>query len=287
MEFTNVKAFAEASTDLHDAIKEYAAERIKERKGIVCFTQRPKREMEVLIDKAFAAEVSRLSGVELPNLEKKSDVLTFAGLTSVKEMAEITRNVMIDAIIPDYLIDSPLNYIADIQYADYGDSIKFELKSNQLLTVSKAGNRQRNTNVQKTYSTDVTMSGENHEITVQTDLYQILVGRSHIAEDVVKAVEALEADMLYSAYDAFIAAMGTLTGSALEVANYSQDSLIHLCEVVGAWNGGAKPIILGTPIALSKVVPANTNYRYFLDSDYVKMGHVNTFFTKIYLSNAA
>jgi hypothetical protein len=46
--------------------------------------------------------------------------------------------------------------------------------------------------------------------------------------------------------------------------------------MVGAYNMGAKPIIVGTQLALSKIMPNDANYRYLLDSDYVKVGYVKT-----------
>lgn len=282
MEFLNVKAFASESDetrDLCEAIKKYSAEVIKERKGINAFADHTKDEMKTLINKQFAAVVAKKSGLALPSENAtKMEIQRYAELPMVKAFAEQTRNIMIDAIIPDLLIESPLQYIADIQFADLGDTVKFDIKSNQLLTVSKAGNRQRNTNVQKTFMSDVTLSGEAREITLQTNLYDILVGRSFIAEEIMKAGLAIENDMLDSAYDAFVAAMNALTGSALAVANYSEKSLITLCEKIGAYNN-ATPIILGTPVALKNLLPDNTNYRYFLDSNYVKLGHVNTFNT--------
>lgn len=280
MEFNNVIMFSEQSKDLYDAMKEFAAETLKDgRKG------QPSVEKKKLINKAFAAEISRLSGMELPT--NKTELARFAMKQSVQEFADETRDVMIDAILPDVLMQSPLQYIADIQYADYGDTIKFTIKSNQLLTVSKAGNRKRRTNVQKTYANDVTMSGENHMITTQTTLYDILIGRSYIAEEVMKAALAIETDMLFSAYDAFTASANALTGS-LAVANYSDNALVKLCERVQAYNGGAKPIIIGTPIALNAVLPTtDQNYRYMLDSEYVKLGHVQTFRGKIYFKSIA
>lgn len=288
MEFLNVKAFSaesDANKDLVEAVKKYAAECIKERRGIACFTEVPKKEQESLINKAFADVIEKKSGYK-PQGDSRMDLMNYSQIDTVKTFAEQTRNALIDAIIPDILIDSPLQYVAQLEMADLGDTIKFDMKSNQLLTVSKAGNRQRNTNVQKTFATDVSMSGETYEVSLITNLYEILVGRSFIAQDIMKAGFAIERMMLDTAYGAFLEAMNELDGSALCVANYSEKALIHLCEVIGAWNN-ATPIILGTPIALKGVLPDNTNFRYFLDSDYVRMGHINTFNTKICLSRIA
>ena len=253
MEFMNVKQFStenDVQRDLIESVKKYAAERIKERKGINAFADHTKEEMKSLINKAFAEVVSQKSGIALPaEGATKMEVQRYSELPMVKAFAEQTRNILIDAIIPDFLIESPLQYIADVQMADLGDTIKFDIHNNQLLTVSKAGNRQRNTNVQKTFDTDVTMSGENHEVTLATNLYDVLVGRTFIAEEIMKAALAIENDMLDSAYDAFLAAMNDLDGTALCVANYTERALIHLCEIIGAYNN-ATPIIIGTPLAL-------------------------------------
>ena len=249
MEFMNVKQFSAESDicrDLTESVKKYAAETIKERKGVACFGEHTKAEMKELINKAFAECVAEKSGFALPKEgASKMELKRYSENPVTKTFAEQTRNILIDAII----IESPLQYIADVQMADLGDTIKFDIHNNQLLTVSKAGNRQRNTNVQKTFDTDVTMSGENHEVTLQTDLYDILVGRTFIAEEIMKAALAIENDMLDSAYDAFIAAMNDLDGTELVVANYTERALIHLCEVIGSYNN-ATPIIIGTPLAL-------------------------------------
>lgn len=276
MEFNSVIAFSEQSKDLYDGMKAFAREVLNENKGLKAFESRSREDSAKLLNKAFAAELSRLSGMEIPSEKDKTAMARFAMKTSVQEFAEETRDVLIDAILPDILNDSILKYIADIKYADYGDTIKFTIKSNQLLTVSKAGNRKRRTNVQKTYISDVTMSGENHMVTVGTNLYEILIGQSFLAEEVMKAALAIETDMLYTAYDAFTGAADSLTG-VLSVTNYSEASLIKLCERVRAYNGGAKPIVVGTPLALATILPANTNYRYSFDSEYVKVGYLQNF----------
>ena len=50
-----------------------------------------------------------------------------------------------------------------------------------------------------------------------------------------------------------------------------------MCEKVTAYNQGRKAVILGTPVALKAVLPTNANYRYLLDDEYVKLGHLMSF----------
>ena len=284
MEFMNVKQFSAESDickDLTESVKKYAAETIKERKGVACFSEgHTKAEMKELINKAFAECVAEKSGFALPKEgASKMEIQRYSENPLVKTFAEQTRNILIDAIIPDFIIESPLQYIADVQMADLGDTIKFDIKSNSLFTVSKAGNRQRTTNQQKTFRTTVTMTGDNHEITVGTTLFEVLTGQSYLAEEVMKVARSIETAMLFDAYDAFTAEMGTLSGN-LQVQNYSEKSLISLCETVTAYNQGRKAVILGTPVALKAVLPAVSGaYRYILDDEYVKMGHLPVFNT--------
>ena len=277
MEFANVKAFAEVSKDLYDAMKEFSLNYNLERKGMKAFSNHSREEMNKCINKAFALEIERQSGMTLPSdMNNKTEVKRYAMNPMVKFYANQIQDVMIDMILPETLMTGSLKYFADMKFADLGDSIKFDIKSNSLFTVSKAGNRQRTTNQQKTFRTTVTMTGDNHEITVGTTLFEMLTGQSYLAEEIMKVARSIETAMLFEAYDAFTVEMNALTGN-LAVANYTENALISLCETITAYNQGKKAIILGTPVALKSVLPQNQNYRYLLDDEYVKIGHLATF----------
>ena len=276
MEFANVKAFAEMSKDLSEAMKAYASNYNLQRKGLKAFADHSEEEQKKLINKAFAIEVAKQSGMELPDLNNKTEVRRYAMNPMVRFFANQIQDVMIDMILPETLMTGSLKYFADMKFADLGDTIKFDIKSNSLFTVSKAGNRQRTTNQQKTFRTTVTMAGVNHEITVGTTLFEILTGQAYLAEEVMKVARSIETAMLFDAYDAFTTEMNGLTGK-LAVANYSEESLITLLETITAYNQGRKAVVIGTPLALKAVLPTNTNYRYLLDDEYVKLGHLQTF----------
>ena len=276
MEFANVKAFAEMSKDLSEAMKAYALNYNLQRKGLKAFADHSEDEQKKLINKAFAMEVAKQSGMELPDLNNKTEVRRYAMNPMVRFFANQIQDVMIDMILPETLMTGSLKYFADMKFADLGDTIKFDIKSNSLFTVSKAGNRQRTTNQQKTFRTTVTMAGVNHEITVGTTLFEILTGQAYLAEEVMKVARSIETTMLFESYDAFTTEANALTGN-LAVANYDESSLITLCETVTAYNQGRKAVIIGTPVALKDVLPHNGNYRYLLEDDYVRLGHLATF----------
>jgi hypothetical protein len=277
IEFSNVKAFSATSKDLCEAMKEFARENIAERKKIPAFQKHSREEMNKLINKEFALEVVKQTGFDASRFgEGKEAMRKFSNMTIVREFANSIQDNLIDLIIPDILMSGALPYIADIKFADLGDSIKFDIKSNQIFTVSKAGYRKRRTDLQKSFKTTVTMVGENHEITIGADLFEIMTGQADVAEDIMRATLAMEASMMFDAYDAFTTSANALTGN-LAVANYDEKSLIKLCETVTEYNGGRKAVIFGTPGALKTILPANQNYRYLLSDDYVRLGSLQVF----------
>jgi hypothetical protein len=277
--FENVKAFSaiDANKDLCDAMREYAKNYIAERKGDVkAFSAHSKEEMEALVTKEFMSRVSAMSGVEVAVTGNKTNAQRLANNIIVKQYANEIRDIMVDMVLPDILDHGALRYIAKIDYADLGDSIDYTIKNNRLFTVSKAGYRKAHGRLQKQYETCVTMTGENHEITVGDDLYNILTGSANIAEAVMKAGLSIEYAMLVDVIKAFEGAMANLSGS-LAVANYDEKQAITLAETITAYNQGRKAIFIGTPVALKGILPSGGAYRYLLDDEYVKLGHLQRF----------
>lgn len=274
-EFNSVVKFAETAPELYEAMKIYFHNEMAEA-GVKGFSSanESKDVMEKAINKAYFEEIQRRSGYTLDNFD--GDMRRFSNSVIVKQFANDIRDYMIDMVLPETLLNGILPYFADFRFADLGDSMSFDIENNALYTVSKAGYRLRTTNMQKLYGTTVTLVPENRMLTVGTDLFEYLTGRASIAKDVMKAARSIETAMLFDAYDAFNTAMEGVTG-ALTLTNYSERGLMTLCEIVSAYNQGRKAIIMGTPVALKSVLPSNTNYRYLLESDYVRLGHVLTF----------
>ena len=276
VEYTRIAKFAQNSPDLYKAMKIYGENALAERgvKGKK-FAEDSKDDMEKAINKEFMSELCRRTGMT-PDENFDGSLRRFANNPNVAKMADDIRDYMIDMLLPETLLNGSLRYFADFRFADLGDSMSFDIQNNALYNVSKAGYRKRGTNMQKLFDTTVTLAPINREITVGTDLFEILTGRVSIAKEVMKAVRSIETAMMFDAYDAFATATGNLSGN-LAVANYSEASLISLCETVTAYNQGRKAVIIGTPVALKSVLPTNSNYRYLLDDEYVRLGHLQTF----------
>lgn len=203
----------------------------------------------------------------------------YCGFTDVSEAAFSVLAVLTDMIIPNSLL-TQLAPIAEFHNMAWGDTLKIQLKPRDLFMPSKIGRGKRLGNVRRMYDGEVTIPTYLRETTVGIDYYDILTGKYSLAEYVAKASAGMEAQIRYDVWDAFGTAVGALdsSGSAqLVYTGYTQDTLVALAEKIGAWNN-SPAIILGTKTACSKILPASTNYRFDLESSYVKEGSVRDFF---------
>lgn len=225
----------------------------------------------------FSDEIERLSGKKQSDV---NDLAQYCNFSDVKEAAFAVVGMLTDLIIPDTLIKD-LGMIAEIKNGGWGDSLKVDLKPRDLFVVSKGGRNRRTYDITRQFKGEKTIVPETRGITVGVSLYDVLKGTYSLAEFVAKAALSMETQMKYDIYDAFAAAMNNLPNSAgagqLRISGFSQDTAIALAQKVQAWNGGAKPIFLGTKLALSKILPASTNARILLGDEYVKVGYMREF----------
>lgn len=273
-ELNSVKAFAEQSNELYTSFKDYRDHWLSVNRKVKgkAFADKSLDDKDKVITKLFADEVEKRSGVAREGMDERH----YANNPMVKFYAESIIDTMIDMIIPDVL-NTSVGLIAEIQYLDWGDTGKFEIKNSGLFNVSKAGYRNRDTLMQRLDDQTVTLVPENHQVTTYVTMYDILAGRKTIGEYVMKVAVSIEAEMLNEIWSAFNTALSsTSLPSALAVTNYAEKSAISLAQKVQAYNR-ATPIFVGTAVALKDLLPSNLNFRYFLDDDYFKMGAVPTF----------
>jgi hypothetical protein len=232
-------------------------------------------EKEVQMNEALRKEVARVSGVSFdPAIPMEQWAMN--PLVSWASFAVVSA--LVDMVLPDSLIDS-IGLYTDVINIGWGDSAAINIKSRDLFVVSKSGHAQKSSEIHKQFETTVTVVPEPHQITVQVALYKVLCGKESLSEFVSKAIKSIESQMAVDAYTVFATAMGNLTttGSALmKVVGFNMDSLLSLSQRVQAWNGGAKPVLAATLRAARYILPDDGNYRYTLESDFVKLGYVRT-----------
>ena len=188
-------------------------------------------------------------------------------------------SALIDMILPDTIIDS-IGVYSDVRSIGLGDSAAFDVEPRDLFVVSKAGRAKRTTEMHKQFKGQVTVIPEPRQLAVAVSLYKVLAGKESLAEFVMKAVRSMESALTVDVYAVFAAAMDAISNTAntgLRVAGYSQSEFVRLSQTVAAWNGGQKPVAIGTQRALANILPADANYRYDFDSEFVRVGYLRNF----------
>lgn len=233
------------------------------------------------LHKTMLREINKLSG------STNNDILTPRQQFSdpMKKWATFALvSALIDPIIPDTIIDS-IGMFTNVQTGGYGDSFKYDIESNDLFYVSKAGRGTRHPEAKKTFKGQITIIPEEHDVSTFASLYRLLSGQENLAVFAMKCARAMETEIAYDAYKTFDTVMATLpsdsttgAGDGLKISGIDSTEIIKLVEKVGAFNSGNKPIILGTKAAVTQLLPSDPNYRYTLDSDYVKLGYVKDYY---------
>jgi len=234
-------------------------------------------EKEDKMNAALRREVIRHAGIG--NLDS-FPLSTWASNPSVKWATFAVIGALVDMVLPDVIIDS-VGLYTDVHSIGFGDSASFDIEPRDLFVISKAGRAQRTAEMRKQFKGQVTIIPENRQLSVQVSLYKVLAGKESLAAFVMKAIRSLEAELTRDVYTVFNTAMEALDNAgadALRIAGYTQADLVALCQKVSAFNGGRKAIVCGTQAALANVLPADSNYRYTFDSDYVKVGYIRTAF---------
>jgi hypothetical protein len=227
------------------------------------------------MNQALKREILRVAGV--PTFEGLP-LETWANNPNVQWATFAVISSMIDMILPDSILTSTADY-ADVRNIGWGDSALFEVEPRDIFVVSKHGRNRRMTEIHRQLKGNITVLPELRALTVGVTLYAVLAGKESLAALTAKMVRSFESALVFDIYDAFATAMAALpTGATgLRVAGYTQDEFVRLSQTVAAWSGGQRAIALGTQLALSKIMPEDANYRYMLDSDYVKLGYIRNF----------
>jgi len=235
-------------------------------------------EADKIMSDWFLNEIEFMSGKKLENFSGNLEV--FANLGDVQQVGFAILGIATDLILPDTL-SNDLGHISELKFGAFGETLKIDMKPRDLFVVSKGGRNKRSFDLKRQFMGTATIVPERHVISVGVSLYDILTGAYSLAEFIMKAVRSLEVQFRYDIYDAFSTAVKTLATSGdtqLQFAGYTQDDAIKLAQKVTAWNGGARAIFLGTKLAISKMLPASSNYRFDLGSEYARVGHVREFF---------
>jgi len=273
--------FAQNHNAVADCFRDYMGQymtEVEKRQGYIYDKTVSFADKESKMNKLMLDEIARLSGVQFA--DGSASVVSMSSNPQVRWASFAVIDSLIDMIIPEVL-DKSIGIYTEQRYGDFGDSFNFKVESNDLFYVSKMGHDQRTAEFQKAFVGQTTIVPENRALTVSVNWYKVLCGKESLAKFVTKAVLSLEAQITKEVYIAFDTAMSeiptTTESDNLHLAGWNADSAVHIAQTVSAFNNGADPIFLGTKLALNKAIPADANYRYDIQSDYVRVGYLRNF----------
>ena len=233
-------------------------------------------EKEAKMNAALKREIMRVAGIQ--NFEQ-FPLETWSNHPTLKWATFAVISAMIDMVLPDAIIDN-IGMFAEIRNIGWGDSAAFDVKPRDIFVVSKAGRSKRTTELNKQFIGQVTVIPEPRQLTVFVSLMKVLAGKESLAEFVMKMVRSFETQLSYDVYDEFKTALEAVDSTAdtgLKVTGFTENEFIRLSQTVAAWNGGTRPLAIGTQLALANILPSNANYRYDLQSDFVRIGYLSNF----------
>ena len=257
-----------------DYYKHFSAEVLKKNIGAYDSTV-SFAEKETKMNEAMLAEIERVSGQKMP--EGMTEQM-WATNPNFKWASFAVVTMMIETILPLTIVDT-IGLYTDMRFIGWGDVALFDVPNKALPLVSRGANAQRTTLIQKFYRGNATVDVVNHVITTSVDLYRVLAGRDSLAEFARRCVIAIETNMTQEAYTTVTnGLLGASTPAALKVSGaFDMEQLITLCQRVGAYNFGMKPIIAGTTVGLMKVLPDSAaGYRLNADANGPRINLIRT-----------
>lgn len=276
---SEIVAFANGNTDFYEAFADYhnhkAAEEWKQNLGsydsTVSLTEKSKK-----VTSAFFAEIERLSNC--PRTDMNKDAWMANPVVRWANMAII--NAAVNVVLPAYVTATFAPFV-DFRTVGYGDVLNLKVPPKTLYTVSRGGKGERTSFRQKKFAGNVVVSPIEHIVTTYVDMYRVLAGKDDLAEAVRSIVISIELDMNAEIVSALSTGLSAASYPAAfkESGAFDATKLVQLCQRVQAYNGMAKPVIMGTTAALMNVLPDSTKgYRMVIDGKEGAVSYVADFY---------
>ena len=233
-------------------------------------------EKEKAVNEAMVDEI--IKRAQLP-ADARQNLSSYANHPNIGWATFAVISNLVDSVMPVSL-DSLIGNWAEIQYnPGYGNVYEFRTRFQGYLKVTKFSRGKRLPELQRTNAGVFTLVPELHALAADTDLYRLLMGIDSVAELAILVSQSMAHAISNEALLAFEGAVAALpTGAGgLSVTGYTQKDLMDLASRIQAWTG-VVPMVIGTRVALSAVVPDTVSPLMDLGSSYVQNGYLTTAF---------
>lgn len=225
---------------------------------------------------AFFSEIEKMSGCKMDESNKDS---YFANPVVRWSMMSIV-NAAINVVLPGYVTSTFAPFV-DFRLVGYADTLKLRVPPKTLYTVSLGSKGERTSFRQKKFAGDVVITPVEHIIATYVDMARVFAGKDDLAEAIRAVIISIELDMnkeIITSLNAGIAA-ASFPAQFKETGAFDAKKMVQLAQRVQAYNGMAKPAILGTAAALMNVLPdSSLGYRTVIDGKDGVVSYVKDFY---------
>lgn len=172
---------------------------------------------------------------------------------------------------------------ADVANISWGDTARFQVKSNDVFFVTRQAEGILDGSVQRLYNNELVVNPEPYNIKTTVDWYQVAAGIFDLGEFVWKIGVSFSnyiTMMVVTALEKFVA---DGLPDAYKTTGFSTTKFVKLAELVQAANGGASIKAYGTLAALMAVLPGTgastviANLQQGLGEEWTKMGYLGRY----------
>jgi len=235
-------------------------------------------EKEKAVSSAMVEEIIRRANLPA---DAKNDLEKYVNYPTMAWATFAVISNLVDSIIPVSL-DTAIGNWAEIQYnPGYGNVYEFRTRFNGFLKVTKFSRGKRLAELQRTNVGVFRLTPELHALSADVDLYRLIMGIDSVADLAILVARSMTNAIAQETLIAFSGAVANLPDDpdlGLVATGYTQQDLMQIAGRVQAWTGGATPMVIGTRLALSYVLPSEATPLIDTDSRYVENGYLTTAF---------
>lgn len=166
---------------------------------------------------------------------------------------------------------------ADVRSMAEGDSMNIDIKAVNAYFFYKTGRGKSFGDTQKYYGKNVVLTPQPAEATIAFNRKDIVAGRVDWGREVSRAIRGIRsgyfqdiAALLYST------TVNPIGNKVISTGAYSETDFRTQLQLIQAKNGSSNTYIYGTNLALSPILPTDTNLRLGLGVEYMDKGFLMT-----------
>lgn len=222
-------------------------------------------------DKAIAAAYERTG----KDASKTNVALAFRMQDFERAFFSVIEEV-IDNVNSKNEIEEILTF-ADVRSMAEGDSMAVDVKATNAYFFYKTGRGKTFGRTQKYYGQNVTLTPSPADTTVSFNRKDIIAGRVDWGREIARAIRGIRSGYLQDVagllYDTTKNPIGN---KIIQTGAYSEVGLRTNLQLMQGRNGSSNSVIYGTSVALSPIMPANTNLQLGLGVEYMDKGFLST-----------